>query len=290
MLFSINELEEANKYISLGIKQARKDNNNNKLAKYNKDLATYYSLQGDYAKAETYYKKGLELTTDKDDKFKFCLGLALCCSVAGDIKEELNYYEKCKQFLSDDAVEMITDLDSSIIRCKAMLDENSDLSLSMKHLANGEKYLESKKYNEAVNEFAKSLKYIPQRLDTLQKLSVCLQNLNKIDEAKEVNMEGFMTSIRDRDEFYIDIFSIILGNYYYEKEDYRQALKYYNYVTGANPNFPPKTVFSLIGTCHLLLHEIDKAVKAYEIANKIDPSDEKISNQLKLCRELLNKE
>ena len=101
-------------------------------------------------------------------------------------------------------------------------------------------------------------------------------------------MEGFKVSKRDKDNFYLDAFSIILGNHYYEKENYRMALLYYNSVTGENPYFPPQTLFSLIGSCHLLLKEIEQSIKAYEMAYRLDPTDEETSHQLKLCRELLN--
>ena len=289
LAFNIKDYEIAKKYISVGIKYANKEKNTNKTAKYFKDIASYFGLQNKHEEAKMYYEKGLEMTTDLDDKFKFNLGLALCHSALGNINEELNYYEKCKDYLSEDAVEMITDLDSSIVRCKSLLDENSDLNLGMKHLAKGENYYEAKKYKEAVDEFVKSLKHIPQKLETLHQLGLALRELNTKDELLEdVYLEGFKVSKRDKDNFYLDAFSIILGNHYYEKENYRMALLYYNSVTGENPYFPPQTLFSLIGSCHLLLKEIEQSIKAYEMAYRLDPTDEETSEQLKLCRELLN--
>lgn len=286
---NIGEYETAKKYISIGLKISEKEKNIIKSAKYLKDMATYYALQNKYEEAKTYYEKGLEKTTDLDDKFKFTMGLALCYSVLGNIREELNCYEKCKGYLRDDAVEMISDIDSSIVRCKSLLDASSDLSKGLKYFSNGEEFVEKEKYEQAVDEFANSLKHLPQRLETLKELSICLNKLKKEEEANEVDNEGFLISTRDKDAFYIDFFAICLANYNYLNKNYKKAIYYYRFVSEDNTNFKQKDVLYLIGTCYMLSNENNEAVKYYEAAHELDPSDEEISEQLELCRELLKK-
>jgi tetratricopeptide (TPR) repeat protein len=123
LYFRKREMEEAKKYISIGLNRAKKDKDKNRFAIYCKDIASYYSLLGKSNEALKQYEKGLEMTSDIDDKFKFYYGIALEYNYLKDWKTAITYLEKAKELLSkNNDVETTTDLDSMIIKYKSLID------------------------------------------------------------------------------------------------------------------------------------------------------------------------
>ena len=290
LLFRLNKYEDAKKYISIAINQAKKDKDKNKLAKYSKDIATYYSLKNEYKKAIEFYQKGLDMTSDDDDKFKFYVGIAISHSILGEREEELKNYEKAKEQLSGDSVEMITDIDSSIVKCKSLLDKNSDLSKGLQHFENGQELYLKGKTNDALEEYSESLKYLPQRLETLYHLSKCLYLTENKQEAYKVNEEGFVVALRDRETFYLDYFSFMSGNRYYDNKEYDKAIFYFEHISDYNPTFKHKDVLFLIGVCNLLQHKIKEALAYFEESYKLDPDNEDLAKQIAKCKEMLKEQ
>ncbi len=291
LFFRKREREEAKKYISIGLNRAKKDKDKNQFARYCKDIATYYSLTGKSNEALKYYEKGLGMTSDEDDKFKFYYGIALEYNFLKDWKTALKYLEKAKELLNKDfGIEKFTDIDSMIVKYKSLMDENSDLYKGNSHIFNANEYNSKGNYEEAVEEYAASLKYIPQNLDALYSLSCCLHRLKREEEAIEVANEGFAVAVRDKDQFYLDPFAVMLGSYWYEKEDYNKSIFYYKHVSDNNPRFPQKDTLSLIGTCYLLQHKYKEALEYYEATQKLDPDNEGLARQIERCRKLLKSE
>ncbi len=288
LFFRKREREEAKKYISIGLNRAKKDKDKNQFARYCKDIATYYSLTGKSNEALKYYEKGLGMTSDEDDKFKFYYGIALEYNYLKDWKTALKYLEKAKELLNKDfGVEKITDIDSMIVKYKSLIDENSDLYKGNSHITNGDEYYSKGNYEEAIEEYSASLKYIPQKLEALYSLSNSLHNLKREEEALEVDNEGFAVAFRDKDQYYLDSFSVKLGSYCYEKKDYNKCIFYYKQISDYNPNFPQGDVLSIIATCYLLQDKYKEALAYYEVAQKYAPDDEELAKQIENCRKLL---
>ena len=291
LFFRKREREEAKKYISIGLNLAKKYKDKNRFAKYCKDIASYYSLLGKSNEALKHYEKGLEMISDEDDKFRFYCGIALEYNYLKDWNTGLKYLEKAKEILDKGfIIENIIDIDSMIVEYKSLMDENSDLYKGNSHIFNANEYNSKGNYEEAVEEYAASLKYIPQNLDALYSLSCCLHRLKREEEAIEVANEGFAVAVRDKDKIYLDPFAVMLGSYWYEKEDYNKSIFYYKHVSDNNPRFPQKDTLSLIGTCYLLQHKYKEALEYYEATQKLDPDNEGLARQIERCRKLLKSE
>ena len=290
LLFRLEKYEDAKKYISLGINQAKKDKDKNRLARYIKNIASYYSFKNDYKKAIEFYNKGLDMTSDFDDKFKFYIGLALCHSMLREGEEELKYYEKAKEMLNEGDVEKITDLDSKIIKCKSLLDKNSDLSKGIQHFEKGLELGTKGNNNEAIEEFGKSLEYVPQKLDTLFNLSKCLHDTENTEDAYKVDEEGFAVALRDKEAYYLDSFAVLLGTRCYEKKEYDKTIYYYKHISNYNPNYNYKDILFVIGVCYILQNQIEEGLKYYEKAYELDPNDEELAQQIANCKEILKEQ
>lgn len=291
LYFNMQDYEGTKKYIQLGLNQAKKDKNKSKFINYCKNIASYYYLSEKYKDAIKSYQKVLEMATEADDISKSYLGLGNTYSLLEKNQEALNYYEKYKESLKNDSfLEVTCDIDSKIIKHKTLLDENSDVSLAKNHYYKATDYYNSQQFNEAIEEYAKSLQYIPENTNVLRYLSLSLHTLKRHDEAYEVDTIGYNISLRDHDNSNLDVFCFGLGGYYLNYEDYRTSLYYFNQIPRENSIMYNEHTMSLIGICHVLLDELDEALEVFEEAHNLYPNSIEIAHQLEKCRKMINEQ
>ena len=150
---------------------------------------------------------GIEKNVLAELYFKY----ALNCDEEGDVDTAVKYYKKCVETSQDPNINAY--LSSSLTNLATIFDENGKTDLSIKYLQESLRLDEStKNYNgiyissmklAEINAFRNSEK----SLEYLKKAKACAVELNE--------------------PFYITSADVALGDYYYNKKDYTNALKHY---------------------------------------------------------------
>lgn len=126
---------------------------------------------------------------------------------AGDIETAVRYYKKCVETSQD--IKVNAYLSSSLTNLASIYDENGKTELAIKYLHESLRLDElSKNYNGIYVSSMKLAEISKEKtLEYLQRAKKCAQELNE--------------------QFYITSVDIALGDYYYNKKDYKNALKAY---------------------------------------------------------------
>lgn len=150
---------------------------------------------------------GIEKNVLAELYFKY----ALNCDEEGEIQNAVKYYKKCVETSQDPTINAY--LSSSLTNLATIFDENGKTELSVKYLQESLRLDEiTKNYNGIYISSMKlaeiySLKNPEKCFEYLKKAKACAVELNE--------------------PFYITSSDLALGDYYYNKKDYKNALQYY---------------------------------------------------------------
>ncbi len=155
---------------------------------------------------------------------------ALNCDEEGDIENAVKYYKKCVETSQEPKINAY--LSSSLTNLASIYDENDKSDLAVKYLQESLRldelstnyngiYVSSMKLAEII-----SFKSPEKSLEYLKKAKACAVELNET--------------------FYIASSDIALGDYYYNKKDYRTALSHYQSARKlAVNNFTPDNILKI---------------------------------------------
>lgn len=134
----------------------------------------------------------------------------------------------------------------------------------------GTSYLESKNYPKAIESFEKSLEYDSNSAETILNLILAYQFDKNYDKVEE-----YILRYNKKIKFeYTKKLAMILGNNYFYKGNFNQAIKVYDEYIKSYPN-DPNSYFNM-GLCYIKLLDEEKAInyflEAYRIDNKHVPS------------------
>lgn len=282
MLYLINKSEEAFKYANLAIKECKENDENDSLAYYNWYIAKYYGEKNEPDKALSYCKKAIEIANDYSNKYKFEYNLAAIYQNKNELNKTLECYKTCLDYVKKGA-EDIYDIKSIIIRMEEALNENSDLSQSEKHFNQAiQHFFYDKNPEAAIKELKLALKHISQDIESLDLLARCYYALKDYDNTYKCAHEGYVLSLRDRNFKCMEMLCYNIANCYYNNGDYKNAVVYYQQAHEQNGKDVDNLYF--IGACYRNMQQYDKALKAFEEAQKLAPNDKDIAKQILLCK------
>ena len=150
---------------------------------------------------------GIEKNVLAELYFKY----ALNCDEEGDIENAVKYYKKCVETSQDPTINAY--LSSSLTNLATIFDENGKTDLSIKYLQESLRLDESTKNYNGI--------YI-----STMKLAE-INSLRNPDKSYEYLKKAKACAIELNEPFYITSSDVALGDYYYNKKDYINALKHY---------------------------------------------------------------
>ena len=315
-LFLINKPDEAKKYIEKAINQAKKDKKKAKLTSYKSLVGRYYLSIKENEKALKYLNQAFEEETNINGKYNNKHAIATTYVDLKDIDKALKAFDDCIKLAEEGAKDNL-DVLSEKIQLKEYFDKNSDFNKGMLYQDEGIKLFDARKYLEAIDNFSKSLQYLPLNVHTLAYLCQSLYIQKDILNASKVAEEGFWVSTLEHNYDKYETFCSFLTMYYddiekdYEKslsfalagyrripsnrmlygvgnnyillKEYDKALeilKKYNYKD--EPNY---LCLKSLAFCYAKKDQFDKAVEYYEKAYKLNPNDEDLAKSLSYCKE-----
>ena len=150
---------------------------------------------------------GIEKNVLAELYFKY----ALNCDEEGDIENAVKYYKKCVETSQDPTVNAY--LSSSLTNLATIFDENGKTDLSIKYLQESLRLDESTKNYNGI--YISSMKLAE------------INSLRNTEKAYEYLKKAKACAIELNEPFYITSSDVALGDYYYNKKDYTNALKHY---------------------------------------------------------------
>ncbi len=282
LLFDMEKYSEMKEYIQKAIKICKRENNKDKLNYYTYKAGYYYYGIKDYDNALKYYNIAYEREKDKNLKNAYLLAIVSIYMALQNLDKAIETLEECKRLVNNGANDLF-DIESKIIEFNARLDKNSDLNNYYNHFNKGKELYNKKLLKEAINEFDKALKFVPQQLEAIFMLSACLIDTEQYEDSSDLCFEGFLLSKQTHDYRFLESFSYWLACYYYDKKDYRSALSYNNQALKQNPSVD---YFCLYAHCIRNLGDYDKAIEWYEKCITLDPDNKaKYMSFMVLCLE-----
>ncbi|MBQ3643633.1 MAG: tetratricopeptide repeat protein [Candidatus Riflebacteria bacterium] len=283
--YELNQLDEGMDFAIDGLKQAKLIGDKNRIAKYQYDMGYRFEVSG-YDKAVEYFIDAYNGTDNLDDKLRYCRRVALFYS-GKDSDKTLEYLRKCQDVIKDGAVDVF-DIESEIIKQEELKNKNSDLSRALDHYNIGAKYYNELNFEAAAKEMMIALDLLPQDLDTLDVLNRCLYKLERYNECYDIAYSGYLTSLRDHDYRFIDMFCYNLGNILFNSKQYEKALKYYKYASFYKPEDTDYLYF--IAASYRNLGDYNKACMYFNKVVELDPDDSAAKEQFVLCYDKLHGE
>lgn len=150
---------------------------------------------------------GIEKNVLAELYFKY----ALNCDEEGDIENAVKYYKKCVETSQDPTINAY--LSSSLTNLATIFDENGKTDLSIKYLQESLRLDESTKNYNGI--YISSMKLAE------------IHSFKNIEKSYEYLTKAKACAIELNEPFYITSTNVAIGDYYYNKKDYTNALKYY---------------------------------------------------------------
>lgn len=222
-------------YIKQGLEVAIEQNDDERQARFLSRAGFYFALKKDFESSVKYYSMAATKTSNVDYRLKMYHSMARIYIVHGNLQDVMSLLELCNDLISRGAMD-VYDIPSMIIKVRNMLDKNSDINRANDHYNLGAKLFNEQKFDEAIKEIELSLDLIPQDLDAMNILTRAYFLVGRQEDACDVAEEGISICMRDHDFRYVEPFAYNVGNYNYNKGNYKKALKYYNYALKMNPS------------------------------------------------------
>jgi tetratricopeptide (TPR) repeat protein len=148
------------------------------------------------------------------------------------------------------------------------------------HLKLGNNYIESGKYQEAIEEYKQAIKIEPDFAEAHNNLGLAYDKSGKYQEA----IEEYKQAIKVKPNF--PGAHNNMGIAYGESGKYQEAIKAFNQALKVKPNFPE--AYNNLGFAYYKSAKYQEAIKAYKQALKIQPDDAGAHFYLGLSYSMLN--
>lgn len=268
---------------ALFIAQKRRDLE--RISRYFHTAGTCFWHLGEHERAIVFNEKALETTSDLNLKFVINYDLSCLFEVENRLEESLEKLERCQEYVKDGADESL-DLQSRLMKIKALLCENSPINRARELYAEGISWLNEEQTETAIKCFQQSLEYIPLDVKVMLRLSQSLESLGRRREALDVSKEGFKVCRLTNNLTFIDKFayqaSCCLAT---EKKDFEKAL----YYAKAAAEYQPKNeeYHFWIGQCYFYLKDFMNALDGYKRAYYMNKNPETLE-LIHKCESLLD--
>ena len=198
-----------------------------------------------------------------------------------ELIEELQYLDKDNVTLLNILCDIYTvdeDYNQAFAFAKRALEVDNDNAIALYNM--GMIYYGKKNYEKAIEYLNKSIKdEIKEEVCNI--LGDCYYEINELDKALEFYDKAL--SKKSDDEFYIADIEFKVGNIFFDKEEYENALKHFEIAHELDVEEP--VTINNIGLCYEMLNDFNKALSYYEKAHKIDLEDEMFINNIKTIKE-----
>ena len=165
------------------------------------------------------------------------------------------------------------------------MNNSSEQNLSQKEIAEayemanslGKKYSDEGKFELAVNEYKKALKYVPTQIQVMGELCWCLGQIDKPEEMLEWAKKALLIAQKRCSKDNIGRFYFYIGQYYKITKQFEKACDYFQLTKKNKPYFISN--YMDLAFCHRMLGNYDQALDLY---NYIKLTDEDYAKEINL--------
>jgi len=147
------------------------------------------------------------------------------------------------------------------------------------YFVRGTQYLNNGQYNQAIDNFQKSIELEPNSSEDYYNLGVAHASLNQLEEAITSFQEALKLDPNHAEASYN------LGLTYHILEQPEQALVYYKKAIEINPNYA--TAYTNLGNLYVSLHQLQQGKESFEKARKLFQEQGDYAN-IQIIDEILN--
>ena len=277
-LIWVHRYDEALKYLQKGLSLAKAENNAAKFAVYYGLEAFYYEERQQYKKEIESYEKKASYTRDKQEKLTIYGLIARIYKEKGNIEQYKVYLEKCQELVNLGAEDTL-DLKKAFMELEVIADNNSELNKAKEYFRKASRLYSQKKYDEALAEYKKSFWLMPYDLQIMEAYSKCLCEQEYYQEASNIAYEALELSVDTENNKYAEsLFYTVAKFHFYQKKDYDEARKFFELAIRHNPSgfeYYYKTAI-----CYKELDRTEKAIKNFEKAYELKPSEKHILDEV----------
>ena len=277
-LIWVHRYDEALKYLQKGLSLAKAENNAAKFAVYYGLEAFYYEERQQYKKEIESYEKKASYTRDKQEKLTIYGLIARIYKEKGNIEQYKVYLEKCQELVNQGAEDTL-DLKKAFMELEVTADNNSEFNKAKECFRKASRLYSQKKYDEALAEYKKSFWLMPYDLQIMEAYSKCLSEQEYYQEASNIAYEALELSVDTENNKYAEsLFYTVAKFHFYQKKDYDEARKFFELAIRHNPSgfeYYYKTAI-----CYKELDRTEKAIKNFEKAYELKPSEKHILDEV----------
>ena len=277
-LICADKYVEALNYISKGLLLAKKENNTAKYAIYYGHEASCYSEMKQYKKEIESLEKQAAFTKDIQEKLFVYGQIANIYKEKENFEQYTNYLKKCQELVKQGAEDTL-DLQTAFMELDAKSGSNSEYNQSKEHYKKASKLYSQKKYNEALAEYRKSFWLMPYDLEIMEAYSKCLCEQEYYKEASNISYEALELSVETNNNKYAEsLFYTVAKYHFYQVKDYDEARKFFELASRHNPS--SYEYYYKTAICYKELDRTEKAIKNFEKAYELKPSEKHILDEV----------